>query len=130
RELDRRQCAEIATSALNVELERLATTDGLTGLSNRRRFDEVLAREWLRAVRTSQPLSLILLDADSFKGFNDRYGHQKGDEALKLIARSMEAVISRSAIPDTASAARSLLSSSQIRAKRVPRSLPAVSKKL
>ncbi|WP_187274929.1 MULTISPECIES: sensor domain-containing diguanylate cyclase [unclassified Methylobacterium] len=96
RELDRRQIAEIATSALNVKLERLATTDGLTGLSNRRRFDEVLAREWSRAVRTLQPLSLILLDADSFKGFNDCYGHQKGDEALKLIARSMEAVISRS----------------------------------
>ncbi|MCJ2077058.1 sensor domain-containing diguanylate cyclase, partial [Methylobacterium sp. E-016] len=96
RELDRRQSAEIATSALNVELELLATTDGLTGLSNRRRFDEVLAREWSRAVRTSQPLSLILLDADSFKGFNDRYGHQRGDEALKLIARAIEAVIGRS----------------------------------
>jgi diguanylate cyclase (GGDEF)-like protein len=96
RELNRRQSAEIATSALNVELELLATTDGLTGLSNRRRFDEVLAREWSRAVRTSQPLSLILLDADSFKGFNDRYGHQRGDEALKLIARAIEAVIGRS----------------------------------
>ena len=86
----------MATIALNVELELLATTDGLTGLSNRRRFDEVLAREWSRAVRTSQPLSLILLDADSFKGFNDRYGHQRGDEALKLIARAIEAVIGRS----------------------------------
>ncbi|MCJ2041354.1 sensor domain-containing diguanylate cyclase [Methylobacterium sp. J-059] len=95
-ELNRRRAAEMATSALNVELEQLATTDGLTGLPNRRRFDEVLAQEWSRAVRTSQPLSLILLDADSFKGFNDRYGHQKGDEALELIARSMEAVISRS----------------------------------
>ena len=95
-ELDRRRTAEVATIALNVELELLATTDGLTGLSNRRRFDEVLAREWSRAVRTSQPLSLILLDADSFKGFNDRYGHQRGDEALKLIARAIEAVIGRS----------------------------------
>ncbi|WP_336492331.1 sensor domain-containing diguanylate cyclase [Methylobacterium nigriterrae] len=91
RELSHRLRAEQVTAALNTELETLATTDALTGLSNRRRFDEALAREWRRSVRTRQPLSLILLDADHFKGFNDRYGHQSGDEALKLIARSIEA---------------------------------------
>ncbi|MCJ2032757.1 diguanylate cyclase [Methylobacterium sp. J-068] len=91
RELTQRRRAEEVTAALNLELERLATTDALTGLCNRRRFDEVLAREWRRAVRTQQPLSLVLLDADYFKGFNDRYGHQRGDEALRLIARSIEA---------------------------------------
>ncbi|MHC2016225.1 sensor domain-containing diguanylate cyclase [Methylobacterium sp. CM6247] len=93
RELSYRKRSEQVTAALNVELEQMATTDALTGLANRRRFDEVLAREWRRSVRSQQPLSLILLDADHFKGFNDRYGHQKGDEALKLIARSIEAAI-------------------------------------
>jgi diguanylate cyclase (GGDEF)-like protein len=93
RELQQRRRAETATAALNVELETLATTDALTGLANRRRFDEVLGREWRRSVRSRQPLSLLILDADCFKGFNDRYGHQKGDEALKLIARSIEAAI-------------------------------------
>ncbi|WP_191970857.1 sensor domain-containing diguanylate cyclase [Methylobacterium soli] len=91
RELTQRRRAEEATAALNLELKRLATTDALTGLFNRRRFDEALAREWRRSVRTRQPLSLLILDADCFKGFNDRYGHQRGDEALKLIARSIEA---------------------------------------
>lgn len=91
RELGRRKRSEQVTAALNVELEQMATTDALTGLANRRRFDEVLAREWRRAVRTQHPLSLLLLDADHFKGFNDTYGHQSGDAALKLIARSIEA---------------------------------------
>jgi diguanylate cyclase (GGDEF)-like protein len=76
-------------------LETLATTDALTGLYNRRRFDEVLSRECRRALRTQSPLSLILLDADCFKGFNDRYGHQRGDEALKLIARSIKGAMDR-----------------------------------
>lgn len=96
RELRQRRRAEQAMVSLNRELELLAATDALTGLCNRRRFDEALAREWRRAVRTQRPLSLILLDADHFKGFNDHYGHQKGDEALKLIARSIEASIDSS----------------------------------
>ncbi|WP_210250339.1 GGDEF domain-containing protein [Methylobacterium planeticum] len=91
RELTQRRRAEEATAELNVELAQLATTDALTGLANRRRFDEVLGQEWRRSVRSQQPLSLLILDADCFKGFNDRYGHQQGDEALKLIARSIEA---------------------------------------
>ena len=95
RELRQRRRAEQATAIINAELQALATTDALTGLANRRRFDEVLAREWRRCVRTQQPLSLIILDADFFKSFNDRYGHQKGDEALKLIARSIEAGVGR-----------------------------------
>ncbi|WP_158809870.1 diguanylate cyclase [Beijerinckia sp. L45] len=76
-------------------LEKLATTDALTGLHNRRRFDEVLSRECRRALRTQSPLSLLLFDADCFKGFNDHYGHQCGDEALKLIARSIDGVTDR-----------------------------------
>lgn len=91
RELEERKRAQREMAAVNVELGRLATTDGLTGLANRRRFDDVLGREWRRAVRTRRPLSIVLLDADWFKGFNDDHGHQRGDEALKLIARAIEA---------------------------------------
>jgi diguanylate cyclase (GGDEF)-like protein len=89
RELHHRRSAERAMAVLNIELEALATSDALTGLSNRRRFDEVLARDVRRAMRQQRPLTLLLLDADHFKGFNDQYGHQMGDEALKLIARTI-----------------------------------------
>ncbi|QOY92670.1 diguanylate cyclase [Massilia sp. UMI-21] len=68
-------------------LERLANIDGLTELANRRRFDEVYAREWQRARRGVRPLSLALLDIDAFKQYNDRYGHPAGDRALRAVAR-------------------------------------------
>lgn len=95
RELRRREQAEAGLLAANVRLAAQATTDALTGLGNRRRFDEVLAQEWDRAVRGCRPLSLILIDADCFKGFNDTYGHQRGDEALRLIAGSIRAAANR-----------------------------------
>ncbi|MGQ4273558.1 sensor domain-containing diguanylate cyclase [Terrihabitans sp. B22-R8] len=66
--------------------EHLAATDGLTGLSNRRTFDERLTAEWARAARDGSVLSLLLLDVDHFKAFNDRYGHQQGDDALRAVA--------------------------------------------
>lgn len=72
--------------AFEAQLERQAQTDGLTGISNRRAFDEALAREWQAARRDGHPLSLLFLDADRFKRFNDRYGHQEGDELLKTMA--------------------------------------------
>ena len=93
RELEERKRAEREMAAVNIELARLATIDALTGLSNRRRFDDVLDHEWRRTTRMGLSLSLVLLDADWFKGFNDHYGHQRGDEALKLIARAIEASI-------------------------------------
>ena len=77
------------------ELSELATRDGLTGLYNRRFFDEVLEREWRRLTRTRSPLSLVLLDIDHFKEFNDRYGHQKGDEALAAVARVVKSGVKR-----------------------------------
>jgi diguanylate cyclase (GGDEF)-like protein/PAS domain S-box-containing protein len=67
-------------------LEALSATDGLTGLSNRRHFDEFLDREWRRGIRQRSPISLILVDIDYFKEFNDCYGHQAGDECLQRVA--------------------------------------------
>ena len=66
-------------------LKRYSMEDGLTGLANRRRFDEVLEIEWRRALRGGQPLSLIMLDIDHFKNFNDTYGHLSGDNCLVMI---------------------------------------------
>ena len=63
-------------------LENLSALDGLTGIPNRRRFDEFFEREWLRALREPALLSMIIIDIDFFKAFNDNYGHQAGDEVL------------------------------------------------
>lgn len=71
---------------LTDELRRAALTDALTGLGNRRRFDEVLTRERLRAQRHGEPLSLLLIDIDHFKAYNDRYGHLAGDGCLRQVA--------------------------------------------
>jgi diguanylate cyclase (GGDEF)-like protein len=81
-ELRRRAAAEQRLTAL-------AATDGLTGLCNRRNFDAVLEREWKRARREQKPLALLMIDADHFKKYNDRYGHQMGDEALLAIAEAI-----------------------------------------
>ncbi|RMB54793.1 diguanylate cyclase (GGDEF)-like protein [Sphingomonas sp. PP-CE-3A-406] len=82
---------------LEAELAELASTDGLTGLLNRRSFDAGLARELRRAERTKQPLSLAIIDADHFKAFNDTYGHVAGDKTLQSIADAMREVYRRPA---------------------------------
>jgi diguanylate cyclase (GGDEF)-like protein len=74
---------------LNQELQRLTATDGLTGVANRRRFDEVLEQEWRRAVRANTPLACVMIDIDHFKAFNDRYGHLQGDACLRQIAQAL-----------------------------------------
>lgn len=79
----------------NRELTRLSAVDGLTGIANRRRFDESLLREWRRASRTGVPVSLLVADVDYFKPFNDNYGHQVGDECLKAVARTLELKLRR-----------------------------------
>ena len=72
-----------------VALEQLATRDGLTGLANRRCFDDTLNAEWQRALRNQQPLSLLMVDVDNFKQYNDAYGHLGGDECLQRIANAV-----------------------------------------
>ena len=78
------------------ELERLATRDGLTSVANRRCFDQTLNIEWRRATRESRTLSLLMIDVDYFKYYNDTYGHQGGDECLRRVAAAMSGVVMRS----------------------------------
>jgi diguanylate cyclase (GGDEF)-like protein len=77
-------------------LRDLSIRDGLTGIYNRRHFDEVLLSEWKRSIRTEKPLSLLLIDVDCFKKLNDRYGHPEGDECLKKIAEQLLKILRRS----------------------------------
>jgi two-component system, cell cycle response regulator len=89
--------AEAALKQANLELERLATLDGLTQVANRRRFDTYLSQEWKRLARDQQPLSLVLCDVDYFKRYNDCYGHQCGDDCLKQVAKAMSRAVKRPA---------------------------------
>ena len=81
----------VALEDANSRLMALSTTDGLTGLANRRQFDAVFAAEWARCERNRLPLTLIMLDVDWFKKYNDYYGHQTGDECLVRIAGVIKA---------------------------------------
>ena len=89
RDITERKRAENALEESNRKLEALSITDGLTGIANRRHFDEIFAQEHARLTRSGAELSLILIDIDHFKAFNDNYGHVKGDECLRRIARVM-----------------------------------------
>jgi diguanylate cyclase (GGDEF)-like protein len=76
-------------------LEELSLTDGLTSIPNRRRFDQFLDFEWKRAQRIAQPLSLLLMDIDHFKLYNDNYGHAAGDQCLKTVATTLHSALRR-----------------------------------
>lgn len=73
----------------NIELNKMAFVDGLTGISNRRYFEDSLNNEWVKAVKESTPLAVILIDIDFFKLYNDTYGHQQGDVCLKKVAQKL-----------------------------------------
>jgi diguanylate cyclase (GGDEF)-like protein len=75
--------------AQKLVMQQMLATDALTGIANRRNFDEALAREWSRCARDGRPLSLLMIDVDHFKAYNDRLGHQKGDECLRRVARTL-----------------------------------------
>jgi diguanylate cyclase (GGDEF)-like protein len=79
------------------ELLRLSRTDGLTGLYNRRTFDDLLTREWRRLARAGEPLAVIMMDVDHFKLYNDTYGHGGGDVCLQRVARAAEGALQRPA---------------------------------
>jgi diguanylate cyclase (GGDEF)-like protein len=88
REMRHRELAEM-------KLRSYAFQDGLTQLANRRSFDAVLTREWARALRDRTSLALLMIDADNFKAYNDRYGHQMGDDVLKAVARCITGSVER-----------------------------------
>lgn len=74
----------------NLELQRLTKIDGLTGLSNRRYFDEYIAAEWVRTARFALPLAVLMIDVDEFKRYNDTYGHLAGDDVLRTVAEAIQ----------------------------------------
>jgi diguanylate cyclase (GGDEF)-like protein len=76
-------------------LHRISTTDAVTGVANRRNFDDALVLEWRRASRSRTPLSLIMIDIDAFKSYNDVYGHQAGDDCLRRVAESLQSHLHR-----------------------------------
>ncbi|MCW8329706.1 diguanylate cyclase [Photobacterium sp. SDRW27] len=86
-----------ALNQANAKLERLTKTDGLTGIANRRFFDEYFEQEFRRAQREDKPIALLVIDIDYFKEFNDAYGHQAGDRCLRLVASELERVLKRPA---------------------------------
>ncbi len=86
----------LALERANEQLLRLSTTDGLTGIANRRMFDQTLQTEWQRCARSRACLSLLMIDIDHFKHYNDHYGHQTGDECLRQVARILVMCAKRS----------------------------------
>jgi len=81
--------------AANQELQRLSSLDGMTGIANRRHFDDMLGREWRRAMRQGSELAILMCDLDFFKQYNDGYGHLEGDECLRQVAQTLVASVDR-----------------------------------
>ncbi|MGI4945062.1 MAG: diguanylate cyclase [Janthinobacterium lividum] len=95
RDITARKLAEDRLAAASEELARQASSDGLTGIANRRRLDEALDLEWRRAARDLQPLSLLMIDVDCFKVYNDSHGHQQGDHVLRAVATAIAGSVQR-----------------------------------
>lgn len=94
-DISERKRTEQQLVSLQKEMEELSFRDGLTGVANRRRFDAVIEIEWSNARRNRQPLSLLMIDIDYFKQYNDRYGHLEGDACLKRVARVLGSAATR-----------------------------------
>ena len=94
-DISERKKTEEQLLALQRQLEEYSYKDGLTGINNRRMFDSIMDIEWGNAQRTRRPLSLILLDIDYFKQFNDHYGHIRGDDCLKRIGQALQGAAAR-----------------------------------
>ncbi len=88
-DISERKRTEEHLTKLRMELEALSFKDGLTGVANRRRFDALIEVEWSEARKSQKPLSLIIVDIDLFKQYNDHYGHVRGDECLKRVAQAL-----------------------------------------
>lgn len=95
RDITERKAADHLVAALNQELTYQANTDALTGLANRRCLDDTLDREWRRACRDANVISLIMIDVDRFKLYNDRFGHQEGDRCLGQVAAAIRCFAAR-----------------------------------
>ena len=94
-ELTAAQAREVVQNQVQFQLQRMARTDGLTGLPNRRAFDEAFTQECNRSQREAAPISLLMIDIDHFKTFNDEYGHQVGDDCLSCVAASIQNAVRR-----------------------------------
>ena len=95
RDISQRKAAEEEMQAAFLLAQKLAMVDGLTGVANRRLLDETLAHEWQRAMRERMPFSVLLIDVDHFKKYNDLYGHLAGDACLQKVARAIQKVLKR-----------------------------------
>jgi diguanylate cyclase (GGDEF)-like protein len=94
-EIAKRVQTELILQEANRKLELMANLDGLTQIANRRRFDDYLSSEWQRHQRDQNSLALIMIDIDYFKRYNDRYGHQGGDDCLVRVAQAIAQVPQR-----------------------------------
>jgi diguanylate cyclase (GGDEF)-like protein len=133
--------------AANRKLRRLSTIDTLTGIANRRSFNEAFEKEWRRCIRSGKPLSLIMADIDFFKDYNDHYGHLEGDTCLKKVAGALKRVLKRSGdflaryggeefvalLPDTDSQGASLVAEAMfynVKALDMPHTYSSVSERV
>jgi diguanylate cyclase (GGDEF)-like protein len=95
RDITEQKHTEEQLEKLNAELSAISLTDALTGVANRRHFDDMLHKEWNRAMRSASPLCLLMIDIDHFKTFNDQYGHLAGDSCLRDVAQLVQASVLR-----------------------------------
>ena len=94
-EIDRRKVRERELEKMTNRLQQLSNQDGLTGVPNRRYFEETFSSEWRRCVRDSKALAFLMIDIDFFKAFNDTYGHLEGDKCLKIVAKAISSCLRR-----------------------------------